>query len=90
VPVFRAKTTRDGPMDASAVFSMQLMLSKFEYDDKLNPSFRTGAFELPVGAMCPPSVTTNLLQLFLRTGWYITTPNLRRQKKIGVCLIVLG
>lgn len=30
------------------VRSVQLMLSKFEYDGMLNPSFKAGAFELPV------------------------------------------
>lgn len=28
---------------------LQLMLSKFEYDGKLNPNFQTGAFQLPLG-----------------------------------------
>ena len=27
--------------------TLQLMLSKFEYDGDLNPNFRTGPFELP-------------------------------------------
>jgi len=49
VPVFRAKTQYDAaPFDPSRVTSIQLMLSKFEYDGKLNPSFREGRFELPV------------------------------------------
>ena len=49
VPVFRAKTQRDAPVfDASKVTSLQLMLSKFEYDGKLNQNFREGRFELPV------------------------------------------
>lgn len=30
---------------------VQLMLSKFEYDGKLNPSFKTGQFELPMSRM---------------------------------------
>lgn len=47
-PVFRAKTLRDSPLEASSIYSLQIMLSKFEYDDKLNPSFTTGKFELPV------------------------------------------
>ena len=48
-PVFRARTVRDAPpLDASAVSSLQLMLSKFEYDGGLNPSFRPGQFELPL------------------------------------------
>ncbi len=49
VPVFRAKTQTDAaPFDASRVTSIQLMLSKFEYDGRLNPTFREGKFELPV------------------------------------------
>lgn len=31
-----------------ALPALQLMLSKFENDGKLNPSFKTGAFELPL------------------------------------------
>ncbi|MEY2976898.1 MAG: CIA30 family protein [Prochlorotrichaceae cyanobacterium] len=46
-PVFRAKTVPDAaPFKASQVISFQLMLSKFEYDGLLNPSFRTGLFQL--------------------------------------------
>jgi uncharacterized protein YbjT (DUF2867 family) len=49
VPVFRAKTMPDAPpIDAGKVTSIQLMLSKFEYDGRLNPTFKQGAFELPV------------------------------------------
>ncbi len=49
VPVFRARTQRDaGCIDASVVHSVQLMLSKFEYDGELNPAFRPGPFSLPV------------------------------------------
>lgn len=49
VPVFRAKTQYDAaPFDPSRVTSIQLMLSKFEYDGRLNPTFREGRFELPV------------------------------------------
>lgn len=48
-PVFRAKTVEDaGEFDASQVYSMQLMLSKFEYDRELNPKFEPGAFRLEV------------------------------------------
>ncbi|KAG1677432.1 hypothetical protein FOA52_001887 [Chlamydomonas sp. UWO 241] len=47
--VFRAQTLRDGaPVDAASLFSVQLMLSKFEYDGGLNPEFRAGAFSLPI------------------------------------------
>ncbi|MGK7872303.1 MAG: CIA30 family protein [Xenococcaceae cyanobacterium] len=49
IPVFRAKTVPDaGAFDASKVYSMQLMLSKFEYDRGLNPKFEPGLFGLEV------------------------------------------
>ena len=35
-------------MLAIILLCLQLMLSKFENDGKLNPSFKTGPFELPV------------------------------------------
>ena len=46
-PVFRAKTVADAaPFRANQIISLQLMLSKFEYDGQLNPHFRPGAFQL--------------------------------------------
>lgn len=49
IPVFRAKTLRDHPpFDPSQIFSVQLMLSKFEYDGNLNPKFSPGTFQLQV------------------------------------------
>lgn len=49
VPVFRAKTIRDGSaLNTAQVQSLQLMLSKFEYDGALNPQFTAGAFQLEV------------------------------------------
>jgi hypothetical protein len=49
IPVFRAKTVREaGQLDASKVYSMQLMLSKFEYDGELNPKFEAGSFNLQI------------------------------------------
>jgi uncharacterized protein YbjT (DUF2867 family) len=49
IPVFRAKTVPNaGAFDASKVYSLQLMLSKFEYDGKLNPKFDPGLFGLEV------------------------------------------
>ncbi|MGL5872402.1 MAG: CIA30 family protein [Xenococcaceae cyanobacterium] len=49
LPVFRAKTVRDADkFDRSQVYSMQLMLSKFEYDGALNPQFQPGFFNLEV------------------------------------------
>ncbi len=52
VPVFRAKTIPDGRIvNAGRVRSLQLMLSKFEYDGALNPNFSPGQFRLEVGAI---------------------------------------
>lgn len=49
IPVFRAKTVQSASQfDAARVYSMQLMLSKFEYDGELNPQFEPGAFKLEV------------------------------------------
>ncbi len=51
IPVFRSKTVMDrSPFvgESSHVSSLQFMLSKFEYDGKLNPSWREGPFELPI------------------------------------------
>ena len=49
IPVFRAKTVPDaGAFNRSQVYSMQLMLSKFEYDGGLNPGFSTGFFQLEI------------------------------------------
>lgn len=61
-PVFRAKVQRDAPqLDPSKISSAQFMLSKFEYDGVLNPSFSPGLFELPIAELsaylphaCPP------------------------------------
>ena len=42
--IFRARTIRDAaPLDAKSIRSVQIMLSKFEYDGELNPNFRCGA-----------------------------------------------
>lgn len=52
LPVFRAKTlpTAD-PLDRGRICSVQLMLSKFEYDGALNPRFQPGFFQLQVAAI---------------------------------------
>jgi uncharacterized protein YbjT (DUF2867 family) len=47
IPVFRAKTAPTAtPFNPSQVYSLQLMLSKFEYDGALNPKFTAGEFSL--------------------------------------------
>jgi uncharacterized protein YbjT (DUF2867 family) len=48
VPIFRAKTVNDAPLDTTQICSLQLMLSKFEYDKALNPRFAPGLFSLQV------------------------------------------
>ncbi|KAI8001846.1 Uncharacterized protein LOK49_LG09G00955 [Camellia lanceoleosa] len=51
-PIFRARTVSDAPpFDSSSIISLQLMFSKFEYDGKLNPTFKEGAFQLPVSSI---------------------------------------
>ncbi len=49
IPVFRAKTLKDGQIfDPSQTYSLQLMLSKFEYDGALNPKFKPGTLQLQI------------------------------------------
>jgi Complex I intermediate-associated protein 30 (CIA30) len=48
VPIFRAKTVSDAPLDTTQICSFQLMLSKFEYDRALNPRFTPGLFSLEI------------------------------------------
>lgn len=49
IPVFRAKTVPEaGQFDSEQVYSMQLMLSKFEYDGTLNQKFEPGNFNLEI------------------------------------------
>ncbi|XP_052201352.1 protein HIGH CHLOROPHYLL FLUORESCENCE PHENOTYPE 173, chloroplastic isoform X1 [Diospyros lotus] len=51
-PIFRARTVADAPsFEPSNIISLQLMFSKFEYDGKLNPTFKEGAFQLPVSSI---------------------------------------
>jgi len=51
IPVFRARTVPDRPVDPSRVCAWQLMLSKFEYDGVLNPRFTAGYFQLQVASI---------------------------------------
>jgi Complex I intermediate-associated protein 30 (CIA30)/NmrA-like family len=49
VPIFRAKTVDTArPIDISQIRSLQIMLSKFEYDRQLNPHFTPGLFTLQI------------------------------------------
>jgi len=40
-----------GQFQADRVYALQLMLSKFEYDGQLNPSFQPGLFQLAIEAI---------------------------------------
>jgi Complex I intermediate-associated protein 30 (CIA30) len=51
VPIFRAKTVSDAPLDTTQIRSLQLMLSKFEYDRALNPRFTPGLFSLEIASI---------------------------------------
>jgi hypothetical protein len=45
----RARTVPNAPpLNPTQIYSMQLMLSKFEYDGTLNPAFQAGSFALTV------------------------------------------
>ncbi len=47
IPVLRARTATDAPpLNLGQIYSLQLMLSKFEYDGALNPHFHPGTFSL--------------------------------------------
>lgn len=48
IPVLRAKTVSNTPLDPRYVNAFQLMLSKFEYDGALNPHFQPGSFQLQI------------------------------------------
>ncbi len=48
----RARTVPDASsLNPARLYSMQLMLSKFEYDGELNPAFNAGSFELTVQSL---------------------------------------
>ena len=52
VAVMRAKTIPNAPpIEARNIRSLQLMLSKFEYDGQLNPSFTPGQFALTIDSI---------------------------------------
>lgn len=54
IPVFRAKTLKDAnSINTRSIRSLQLMLSKFEYDGGLNPRFKAGTFQLFVRSIAP-------------------------------------
>jgi hypothetical protein len=60
IPVFRARTVPGSqPFNAGRITSLQLMLSKFEYDGELNPYFRSGPFLLQIEAIAAARAATS-------------------------------
>lgn len=57
VPVIRAKTVSGVSLDLSQIYSLQLMLSKFELDGRLNPHFTPGPFQLQIEAIAAYRLT---------------------------------
>lgn len=52
IPTFRARTVPEAPpLDPTQIHSLQVMLSKFEYDQALNPHFEPGPFELAIASI---------------------------------------
>jgi uncharacterized protein YbjT (DUF2867 family) len=75
IPVFRAKTvTEAAKFNASQVYSMQLMLSKFEYDGELNPKFEPGSFSLKVESIKAYGGTTKPQFIHISSAG-VTRPN---------------
>lgn len=50
-PVVRGRTVSSRSINPSSVFSVQVMLSKYEYDGQLNPNFTEGPFGLEFGSI---------------------------------------
>jgi uncharacterized protein YbjT (DUF2867 family) len=84
VPIFRAKTVSNAPpIDSTQICSFQLMLSKFEYDQALNPRFTPGLFSLQLesifaygGAVTPQLVVIDSRPITSNLGADIQTTNL--------------
>lgn len=75
IPVFRAKTVPEsGAFDASKVYSMQLMLSKFEYDGGLNPSFSPGLFSLEIESIQAYGARSTTPQFMMVSSAGVTRP----------------
>ncbi|ELR96214.1 CIA30 family protein [Gloeocapsa sp. PCC 73106] len=75
IPVVRAKTVPEaGVFDSSKIYSLQLMLSKFEYDGALNPRFAPGIFGLEVETIKAYGKQINTPQFILISSAGVTRP----------------
>lgn len=90
-PVFRAKTvTNAPPLSTHEICSLQLMLSKFEYDGQLNPNFTPGGFALHVESISAYG-GLHFPQFILVTEPLTTAPvNIIRNSHIPYTLIYPG
>ncbi|KAL4444961.1 hypothetical protein ABPG77_004011 [Micractinium sp. CCAP 211/92] len=75
-PVFRARTMLYmPPLNAANICSFQLMLSKFEADGMLNPTFETGSFELPVQQISTYAAAPVVPRVVLVSSAGVTRPS---------------
>ncbi|KAL4448009.1 hypothetical protein ABPG75_005228 [Micractinium tetrahymenae] len=75
-PVFRARTMLGmPPLNTANICSFQLMLSKFEADGMLNPTFQTGAFQLPVQRISAYAAAAAVPRIVLVSSAGVTRPN---------------
>lgn len=52
VPTLRARTVPNAaPLNLQKIYALQLMISKFEYDGRLNPNFTSGDFSLEIATI---------------------------------------
>lgn len=84
-PVFRAKSVKDGSkLNTSSITSVQIMLSKFEYDGNLNPNFRLGKFSLPIAYIktyLPEPVNPRLVLLSAAGLTRVDRPGIDKEKE---------
>jgi hypothetical protein len=65
VATFRARTIPEAsPLNPASIYSMQVMLSKFEYDGNLNPAFQPGSFKLTLHSIGVYREAANPIILF--------------------------
>jgi uncharacterized protein YbjT (DUF2867 family) len=75
IPVFRAKTVPEvGPIDTQSIYSLQLMMSKFEYNGELNPTFSEGLFGLEIEAIKAYGKKITTPQFILISSAGVTRP----------------
>eukprot|EP00775_Hariotina_reticulata_P012925 gene12925-13053_t len=80
IPTFRARTVPGGAaLNPSSISSIQLMLSKFEYDGALNPAFKAGYMELPI-----TSITGYMKQPVTPRFVHVSSAGVTRPNRPGI------